>query len=89
MPIKLRWKLGIRCPLVTGIDNFMSQEAEERWGGPPAVPTTTWSAAGLILAHGALGVRYIALEPLSVIAVLKGVMLGGRVGLQLELGEKI
>ena len=40
-----------------GIGKFMSQEAEEIWGGPPAVPTTTWIAAGLMLAHGALGVR--------------------------------
>ena len=66
----------------------MLQDAEERWGGPQAVPTTTWGAVGLMLAHCALGVIYIPLAPVSAIMVLEGVMLGGRVGLQLELGEK-
>ena len=83
MLIKLLWKLGIRCPLVTGIGTFTLQEAEERWGGPPAVPTTTWGAVGLMLAHGALGVRYIPLAPVSAITVSEGVVLGGRVGIQL------
>ena len=68
---------------------FTSQEAEERWGGPPAVPTTTWSSAGLMLTHGALGVRYIPLAPVSAIAVSEGVMLGGRVSLKLEIGKQI
>ena len=68
--------------MVTGIGRFTSQEAEERWGGPPTVPTTTWSAAGLMLEHGAFGVRCIPLAPVSTIAVLEGVILGGRVGLQ-------
>ena len=53
------------------------------------VPTATWSAAGLILAHGAFGVRYIPLAPVSAIAVSEGVILGGRVDLQLEIGKKI
>ena len=35
IPIILQCKLGIRCPLVTGIGRFTSQEAEEQWGGPP------------------------------------------------------
>ena len=48
-----------------------------RGGVPPEVPTTTWSAASLMLAHGALGVRYILLAPVSAIAVLEGVMLEG------------
>ena len=69
--------------MVTGIGRFMSQVAEERCGGPPAVPTTTWGAVGLMLAHGALGVRYIPLAPVSAIAMSEGVMLGRRVGLQL------
>ena len=73
---------------MTVIGRFMSQEDEEQWSGPTAVPTTTWSAVGLMLAHGALGVRYILLVPVSAITVSEGVMLGGRVGLQLELGEK-
>ena len=71
---------------MTGIGRFTSTEAEERWGGPPAVPTTTWSMAGLMLSHGAFGVMYIPLALVSVIAVSEGVILGGRVGLQLELG---
>ena len=73
MPIRLWWNLGIVCPLVTGIGRFMSQEAEDLWSGPPEVTTNTWSAAGLMLAHGALGVRYIPLEPVSAIAVSEGV----------------
>ena len=76
------------CPLVIGIGRSMLQDAEERWGGPQAVPTTTWGAVGLMLAHCALGVIYIPLAPMSAIMVLEGVMLGGRVGLQLELGLK-
>ena len=52
------------------------------------MPTTTWSAAGFMLAHGAFGVRYIPLAPVSLIAVSEGVLLGGRVGLHLELGKK-
>ena len=70
---------------MTGIGKFMLQEVEERWGGPPAVTTTTWRAVELMLAHGALGVRYILLAPVSAIVVSEGVMLGGRVGLQLKL----
>ena len=42
-----------------------------------------------MLAHGALRVRYILLALVSAIAVSESVVLGGRVGLQLELGEKI
>ena len=53
------------------------------------VPTNTWSVVGLMLAHGALLVRCIPLAPVSAIAVSEGVILGGRVGLQLELGLKI
>ena len=68
---------------MTGIGKFMLQEAEERWGGPPAVPNTTWSAAGLMFAHGAFGVRYIPLAPVSAIVVSEGVILGGRASLQL------
>ena len=64
-----------------GISMFTLQEAEERWGGPPAVSTTNWSAAGLMLAHGAFGVRYIPLALVSAIAVSEGEILGGRVGL--------
>ena len=71
-----------------GIVRFTFQEAEERWGGPPVVPTTNWSTVGLILAHCALGVRYILLAPVSSIAVSEGVLLGGRMGLHLELGFK-
>ena len=74
--------------MVKGMVRFTPQVAEERWGGPPAVSTTTWSAIGLMLAHGALGVRYIPLAPVSAIAVSESVMLGERVGLQLELGKK-
>ena len=33
------------------------QEADERYGGPPLVLARTSSAAGLMLAHGALGVK--------------------------------
>ena len=73
---------------MTGIGRFTSMEDKERWGGPPLVPTTTWILAGLMLAHGAFGVRYIPLAPVSLIAVSEGVILGGRVGLQLELGKK-
>ena len=40
-----------------------------------------------MLEHGAFGVRYIPLAPVSKIAVSEGVILGGRVGLQLELGK--
>ena len=69
--------------MVTGIGWFTSQDAEERWDGPPVVPTTTWGTVGLMLAHGALGVRYILLAPVSAIAMSEGVMLGRRVGLQL------
>ena len=72
-----------------GIGKLTSQEADERWGGPPAVPTNTWCADGLILAHGALRERDILLAPVSAIAVSEGVVLGERVGLQLELGKKI
>ena len=75
--------------MLTGKGKFTSQEEDKRWGGPPVVPTTTWCAAVLMLAHGDLGVRYIPLIPVSAIAVLEGVILGGRVGLQLELGKKI
>ena len=73
---------------MTGIGKYKSQESEERWGGPPSVPTTTWSEAGLMLANGALGVIYTPLSPVYAIAVSEGVMLGGRVGIQLELGKK-
>ena len=73
---------------MTGISRFTSQDTEERWGDPPLVPTTNWGAVGLMLAHGALGVRYIPLAPVSAIVVSEGVMLGVRVGIQLELGEK-
>ena len=73
---------------MTGIGRFTLQEAEELWGGPPSMPTTTWSVVGLMLAHGALGMRYIPLSPVSVIPVSEGVILGGSVGLQLELGKK-
>ena len=72
--------------MATGIGRFTLQEADEKWGGPPAAPITTWSAAGLMLAHGAFGVRYLPLAPMSAIAVSEGVILGGRVGLQIELG---
>ena len=41
-----------------------------------------------MLAHGAFGVRYIPLGPVSTITVSEGVILGGRVGLHLELGKK-
>ena len=53
------------------------------------MPTTTWSAAGLMLAHGAFRVRYIPLAPVSAISVSEGVILGGRVGLQPELIKKL
>ena len=52
------------------------------------MPTNTWGAVGILLYHGALGVRYIPLAPVSAIMVSEGVMLGERLGLQLELGEK-
>ena len=52
------------------------------------MPTNTWGAVGLLLDHCALGVRYIPLAPVSAITVTEGVMLGERLGLQLELGEK-
>ena len=32
-------------------------DAEEQWGGPPAVLTRTWSALGLMFAHGAFRVK--------------------------------
>ena len=51
-------------------------------GDPPAMPTTTWSVVGLMLAHGAVGLRYILLAPVSVIAVSEGVILVGRLVLQ-------
>ena len=73
--------------MVTGNGRLPLQKADEQWGGPPAVPTTTWSAAGLILAHVAFGVRYIPLALVSSIAVLEGVIFGGRVVLQPELGK--
>ena len=41
-----------------------------------------------MLEYGALKVRYILLAPVSMIAVLEGVILGGRVSLQLEIGKK-
>ena len=41
-----------------------------------------------MLAHGAFGVIYIPLAPVSAIVVLEGVILGERVVLQLELGKK-
>ena len=72
---------------MTGKGKFASQKSEERWGGPLAVPTNNWSAAGLMLAHGALGMRYIHLAPVSAFTVSEGVVLGGRVGLHLELGK--
>ena len=31
-------------------------DTEERWGGPPAVPTRTWSALGLVFVQRDLGV---------------------------------
>ena len=72
-----------------GIGWFTPQEAEEQLGGPPEVTTTNWNAVGLMLANSALGVRYILLAPVSTITVSEGVMLGGRVGLKIELGKKI
>ena len=46
------------CPSVVGrSERRMSQAAEERWGAPLAVPTTIWSAFGLVLAQGGFGVR--------------------------------
>ena len=73
---------------MTCIVRFTSQEAEERLVGPPVVPTTTWSAAVLMLVHGDFVVRYIMLVPVSAIVVSEGVILGRRVGLQPELGKK-
>ena len=43
------------------------------------MPTTNWSAVELMLAHGALGVRYIPLAPVFAIAVSEGVILVGMV----------
>ena len=71
---------------MTGIGRFTSQKAEEIWGGPPELPTTTWSAAGLMLAHVALGVIFIPLALASAIAMSGDMILEGRVGLQLEIG---
>ena len=53
------------------------------------MPTTIWSAAGLMLEQGAFGVRYILLAPVSAIAVSEDVILRRRVGLQPELGKNI
>ena len=66
---------------MTGIVRFTSQEAEELSGGTPSLPTSTWSAAGLMLVKGAFGVRYIPMAPVSVIVMSEGVILGVRVGL--------
>ena len=58
IPIRLWWKLGMICQtLVCRLERRMSQAAEEKWGAPLAVPTTTLSALGFTLAQGAFGVR--------------------------------
>ena len=58
MPNKLWWKFGMMWPAVVGsCERRMSHAADEWWGAPPAVPTTTLTAFGFMLAHGAFGVR--------------------------------
>ena len=58
IPVRLCWKLGMVCPAVVGrLKRRMSQAAEEKWGAPLAVLTTTLSALGFTLAQGAFGVR--------------------------------
>ena len=47
-------------------------DAEDWCGGLPEVPTRTLSTLGLMFAHGALGVNYIKLAPVSAIAVSEG-----------------
>ena len=50
--------------------------------------TTNWSTTVLMLAHDDFGVIYILLAPVCTIAVSGCVILGGRVGIQIELGKK-
>ena len=57
-------------------------EAEEAWTRPDALPTWDVGACGLMLHTGAVGVTYMSLAPVSVIAVSEMARLGGA-GLQL------
>ena len=47
-------------------------DAEDWCGVPSAVLTRTLGALGLMFAHGALGIKYIELAPISAIAVYNG-----------------
>ena len=58
MPIKLLWNCGMMwAAVVESEERRRLQDADEWWGGPPDVPTSTWSMLGLTFTHGALGVR--------------------------------
>ena len=58
MPIKLLWNFGMMwAAVVESEERRRLQDADEWWGGPPDVPTSTWSMLGLTFTHGALGVR--------------------------------
>ena len=57
-------------------------EAEEAWTHPEASPTWDVGECGLMLHTGAVGVTYMSLAPVSVIAVSEVARLGGA-GLQL------
>ena len=54
-------------------------DSEDWCGDPPAVPTSTLSALGLMFVHDALSVNYIELAPVSDISVsYGGSFVGGR-----------
>ena len=63
-------------------------EAEEAWTRPEASPTWDVGACGLMLHTGVVGVKYMTLAPVSVIAVFEMDRLGGA-GLQLGREVKV
>ena len=71
IPKRLFRKAGMIWPNRSGgmSCNGSSQEAEESWGWPVAVPTRTCWACRLTLETGASGVKYHPLAPESTIAV--------------------